>query len=106
MVGTANKHIRIDEERWERLDAAAKGRETTANRLLAELATQWLENREWPRTDVQSQVARSPLFTAQTVACDLIAAGRGNEVEEIRNLISMIVPAVGVAPPATDRPDE
>ena len=56
-----------------------------ANRLLAKLATQWLENREWRRTEVQIQVARSSLFTAQAVACDMIAAGREKEVEEIRN---------------------
>ena len=47
---------------------AAKDREITANRLLAELAAQWLENREWPRTDVQIQVVRSSLFTARAVA--------------------------------------
>ena len=92
MAGTVNKHIRIDEEIWERLEAAAKDRETTANRLLAELAAQWLENREWPRTDAQIQVARSSLFTAQAVARDMIAAGRGDEVDEIRREISMIVP--------------
>ena len=94
MAGTVNKHIRIDEETWERLEAAAKDREITANRLLAELAAQWLENREWPRTDVQIQVARSSLFTAQAVARDLIASGREHEVKEIRELISMIVPDI------------
>ena len=94
MVGTVNKHIRIDEELWERLDAAAKDRETTANRLLAELAAQWLENREWPQTDVQIQVARSSLFTAQAVARDMIAGGREKEIEEIRNFISTIVPDI------------
>ena len=94
MAGTVNKHIRIDEEIWERLEAAAKDRETTANRLLAELATQWLENREWPRTDAQIQIARSSLFTAQAIARDMIAAGREGEVEEIRNLISAIVPDI------------
>ena len=101
MVGTVNKHIRIDGELWERLEAAAKDRETTANRLLAELATQWLENREWPRTDAQIQVARSSLFTAQAVARDLIAAGREEEVDEIRREISTIVPDVPSEP--TDR---
>ena len=96
MAGTVNKHIRIDEEIWERLEAAAKDRETTANRLLAELATQWLENREWPRTDAQILVARSSLFTAQAIARDMIAAGREEEVEEIRNLISTIVPDIDI----------
>ena len=105
MTGTVNKHIRIDEEIWERLEAAAKDRETTANRLLVELATQWLENREWPRTDVQVQVARSSLFTAQAVARDMIAAGREDEVEQIRELISMIVPDIKSSTDSPDHPD-
>ena len=103
MAGTVNKHIRIDGEIWERLEAAAKDRETTANRLLAELAAQWLENREWPRTDVQIQVARSSLFTAQAVARDMIAAGREKEIEEIRNLISTIVPDIDEKPPMPEQ---
>ena len=98
MVGTVNKHIRIDKDLWKRLEVVAKDRETTANRLLAELATQWLENREWPRTDAQIQVARSSLFTAQAVARDLIAAEREDEVDEIRREISMIVPDVPSEP--------
>ena len=104
VAGTVNKHIRIDEELWERLEAAAKDRETTANRLLAELAAQWLENREWPRTDAQIQVARSSLFTAQAVARDMIEAGREKEVEEIRNSISSIVPDIKVEPPPVESP--
>ena len=103
MAGTVNKHIRIDGEIWERLEAAAKDRETTANRLLAELAAQWLENREWPRTDVQIQVARSSLFTAQAVARDMIAAGREKEIEEIRSLISAIVPDMDIEQPAVSQ---
>ena len=103
MAGTVNKHIRIDGEIWERLEAAAKDRETTANRLLAELAAQWLENREWPRTDVQIQVARSSLFTAQAIARDMIAAGREKEIEEIRNLISTIVPDMDIEQPAVSQ---
>ena len=97
--GTVNKHTRIDGEIWERLEAAAKDRETTANRLLAGLATQWLENREWPRTDVQIQVARSSLFTAQAVARDMIAVGREKEVEEIRKFIFSIVSDMDIEQP-------
>ena len=73
MAKTVNKHIRIEATLWELLEAAARDRETTANRLLAELATQWLRNREWPATDVQLQVARSSLFTAQAMVRNLIA---------------------------------
>ena len=92
MARTLNKHIRIDEALWARLETAAKETDTTANRLLADLATQWLENREWPRTEVQIQVARSSLFAAQAIAHDLIAAGREDEIEKIRRYISTIVP--------------
>ena len=106
MAGTVNKHIRIDEEIWERLEAAAKDRETTANRLLSELAAQWLENREWPRTDVQIQVARSSLFTAQAVARDMIAAGREKEIDEIRNSISSIVPDLKAEPLPAGSPEK
>ena len=106
MAGTVNKHIRIDDEVWKRLEAAAKDRETTANRLLAELAAQWLENREWPRTDVQIQVARSSLFTAQAVARDMIAAGREKEIAEIRNSISTIVPDIEAEPLPTKSRDK
>ena len=94
MAKTLNKHIRIDEHLWERLEAAARDRETTANRLLADLATQWLEKREWPSSDVQIQVARSSLFTAQAIARDLVAAGREGEIEEIRSYISSIIPDI------------
>ena len=92
MASTVNKHIRIDEELWKRLNEVAAERETTANRLLAELATQWLENREWPQTDAQIQVARASLFAAQAIARDMVAAAREPEIEEIRRYIATIVP--------------
>lgn len=92
MANTVNKHIRIDAEVWNRLAAAATHRNTTANRLLAELATQWLKNRQWPSTDVQIQVARASLFTAQAMARDMAAAGRKKEIEKIRRYITTIVP--------------
>ena len=92
MASTVNKHVRIDADVWKDLDMAARDRDTTANRLLCELATQWLRAREWPATDVQVQVARASLFTAQAIAGDMAAAGRGKEIERIRRYISTIVP--------------
>ena len=107
MTGTVNKHIRIEAILWARLEAAARDRETTANRLLAELATQWLSNREWPATEVQLQVARSSLFTAQAMVRNLIAEKRENEIEEIRRYISTIVPDVSPdSPAASERNSE
>ena len=47
-----------------------------------------LDRREWPRTDLEIQLLRSSVFTAQAIARDMIAAGREDEVEEIRRNIS------------------
>ena len=89
---SVNKHIRIDEELWDRLAAAARDSDTTANRLLSELAAQWLENREWPRSAVQIRVARSSLFAAQAIARDMKKAGRQQEIDEILEYAALIVP--------------
>ena len=96
MSGTISKHIRIDEELWKRLEAAAGEEDMTANRLLAELAERWLETREWPQSEVQVRVARASLFAAQAIALDMIAAGRKTEVDQILEHVATIVP--GVAP--------
>ena len=84
MARTVNKHIRVDEELWQRLEEVAKDLGTTANRLLAELAKRWLGNHAWPRTDAEVQIARASLFAAQAIAHDMVAAGRGQEIDEIR----------------------
>ena len=49
-------------------------RDPTANRLIAKLATRWLDRRVWLPTDFQVLVANSSLCTAQAIARDLIAA--------------------------------
>ncbi len=74
MAVTINKHIRIDEKLWERLEKAAGELDTTANRLLTRLAAQWLENRAWAKTEAEIQVARASLFTAQAIAHDMRSA--------------------------------
>ena len=89
---TLNKHIRVHPEQWERIEWAAQGSALTANQLVIELAMQALDRHEWPDTEAEIRVARASLFTAQAIARDLISAGRGNEVEEIRDFISTIVP--------------
>ena len=93
-----NKHIRIDEELWKRLEKAAGENDTTANRLLAELAERWLDTTEWPKSEVQVRVARASLFTAQAIALDMIAAGRKNEVDQILDHVATIVPGVAPGP--------
>ena len=98
MPRTISKHIRIDEELWKRLEAAAREEDVSANRLLAELARRWLESREWPQSEVQVRVARASLFTAQAVALDMIAAGRKTEVDQILEHVAAIVPGVTPEP--------
>ena len=100
--GTISKHIRIDEELWKRLETAAGEIDTTANRLLAELAERWLETREWPQSEVQVQVARASIFTAQAIALDLIAAGRQKRVDQLLEHAASIVPGVAPEPPVTE----
>ena len=93
MTRTLQKNIRVLPEQWNRIEAAARERNLTANQLLVELAMEALEHREWPRTDLEILMLRSSVFTAQAIARDMIAAGRGNEIEEIEQTIT------GVAPP-------
>ena len=92
MVQTVQKNIRVTPEQWERIEKAADQRGISANQLLLELAIEALDRHQWPSTEAEIRVARASLFAAQAIARDLIAAGRENEVEEIRNFISTIVP--------------
>ncbi len=87
-----NKHIRVRPEQWERIEKAAQGSALTANQLVMELAIEALDRREWPNTEAEIKVARATLFAAQVLARDLIAQGCENEVQEIREFISTIVP--------------
>ena len=47
---------------------------------------------EWPGNETDTRVARASLFAAQALAHGLIADSREQEVQEIRNFISTIVP--------------
>ena len=105
MAKTVNKHIRIDADVWGRLETAAIDRNTTANRLIAELATHWLMNHQWPSTEVQIQVARASLFTAQAMVRDMAFAGRHDQIDKIRRYISTIVPDPLSDSPTAKPPD-
>ena len=94
-----HKHVRIAPEQWERLERAARGTPHSPNQTLVELAMEALDRRTWPATEVEIRVARAALFTAQSVALDLIADGREHEVQEIRDYISTIVPDPDAQPP-------
>ena len=111
MAKTMNKHIRVDEDHWQRIEDAANARGISPSRFIIKAALQDIEDREWPRTELELRVARSCLFTAQVLARDLIAAGREEELEEIRRHVSQLAPelpakAVEPAPPATQSPDD
>ena len=94
MTRTLQKNIRVRPEQWERLEDAARERDTTANQLLLELAMEALDRREWPRTDLEILMLRSCVFAAQATVRDMIAAGRGDEIEEIERAISAVAPAM------------
>ena len=89
---TLQKNIRVLPDQWDRIEAAANERDLTANQLLVELAMEALDRREWPQTEAQLQVARASLFAAQAIALDMIAAGRQNQVDKIRDYVATIVP--------------
>ena len=92
MVQTVQKNIRVTPEQWERIDNAAHERGVSANQLLVELAIEALDRREWPRTEAEIYLLRSAMFTAQAMARDMDAAGRGDEIAEIGRNISQVAP--------------
>ena len=98
MAKTLSKTVRVTEEQWNRVETAAKKRNESPNHLLVKLAMEALDRREWPRTELEIQLLRSTLFTAQATARNMIAAGREQEIDEIRREISRIAPE---PPPAT-----
>ena len=92
MAKTLSKTVRVTEEQWNRVKTAARKRNESPNHLLVMLAMESLERREWPRTELEIQLLRSTLFTAQAMARDMNANGRSDEIEEIRRQISRIAP--------------
>lgn len=100
MAQSLQKNIRVTAEQWNRIEEAARERQVSPNRLVVELAIGALDRREWPRTEAEIKVARASLFAAQALARGLIADGRGQEVQEIRDFISGIVPDPDARGPA------
>ncbi len=89
---TVNKHIRVLPEQWERIERASRGTALTANQLVIELAIEALDRREAIGPEARIRIARASLFAAQVLAHDLIDSGREQELQEIRDYISTIVP--------------
>ena len=99
-----HKHIRIAPEQWRRIESAAAGTVYSANQLLVELAMEALDLRESLGAEAELRVARASLFAAQVLARGLLADGRGDEVQEIREFISSIVPDPDAGEPAPTPP--
>ena len=98
MAETFTRTIRVTPEQWEQIEKIAKEREVSANRLVVELVMEALDRREWPRTELDIQVAKAALFAAQALRRDLIADGRMDEVEEILRFVSSLVPESATNP--------
>lgn len=105
MAETITRTIRVTPEQWEQIEKIAKEREVSANRLVVELVMEALDRRDWPRTELDIQVAKAALFAAQVLRRDLIADGRKDEAEEILRFVSTLVPESAVNPtPSSDTP--
>ena len=92
MPQTIQKNIRVTPEQWKRIVKTARERDISPNQLVVNLVMKALERGEWLSTEAEIRVARASLFAAQAIARDLVAAGRMDDIEEIRTFISTIVP--------------
>ncbi len=98
MAETLTRTIRVTPEQWERIERVAGKCDVSPNRLVVELVMDALDRREWPRTELDIQVAKAALFAAQVLRRGLIADGRKDEVEEILQFVSSLVPESVVNP--------
>ncbi len=103
MGNTVNKHIRVAEDDWQRIEDAARERGVSPTRLLISSTLEAIDGRNWPHTEAEIYLLRSAMFAAQAIARDMEAAGRGDEIAEIARNISKVAPEL---PPETgnDRP--
>ncbi|MCY4381883.1 MAG: hypothetical protein OXE44_01880 [Nitrospinae bacterium] len=92
MAQTAQKNIRFTFEEWIRVEKEARERNISPNRLVVELAMEGLERREWPRTEAETHLLRSAMFTAQAIICDMEKNGREEEIDQISRNISEVAP--------------
>ncbi|MXY42308.1 MAG: hypothetical protein F4204_16300 [Rhodospirillaceae bacterium] len=100
MGNTVNKHLRVDEDEWKRIEEAARQRGVSPTRLLISSTLQAIDGDQWPRTDAEIYLLRSAMFAAQAIARDMEAAGRGDEIEEIARNISCVAPELPLKNPS------
>lgn len=87
---TINKHIRVDEDHWRRIEKAAFEWGITPVRLMIPAALEAIENLEWPRTEAKIYLLRSAIFSAQTIGQDMERVGREEEIKQISRNISEV----------------
>ena len=92
MGKTINKHIRVDEEHWKRIEKEANKRGISPSRLMISSTLEAIERREWPRTEAEIHLLRSAMFTAQAIIRDMERTGREEEIEQISRTISEVAP--------------
>ena len=92
MGNTINKHIRVDENAWRRIEKAANKRGISPSRLMISATIEAIEGREWPRTEAEIHLLRSAMFAAQAIVRDMERAGREEEIEQISKNISQVAP--------------
>ena len=92
MSNTVNKHIRVDENDWIRIENAARERGISPTRLMISTTLEAIDGRQWPRTEAEIYLLRSAMFAAQAIARDMETAGRGDEIAAIARNISRVAP--------------
>ena len=92
MGNTINKHIRVDQDVWQRIEKVAQERGISPSRLMISATIEAIEGREWPRTEAEIHLLRSAMFAAQAIIRDMERAGREDEIEQISRNISEVAP--------------
>lgn len=92
MGKTINKHIRVDEDHWKRIEKAAHERGISPSRFMISATLEAIEGREWPNTEAEIHLLRSAMFTAQAIIRNMEKAGREEEIEQISKSISEVAP--------------
>ena len=92
MGNTINKHIRVDQDHWRRIEKAAQERGISPSRLMISTTIEAIEGREWPRTEAEIHLLRSVMFAAQAIIRGMERDGREEEIEQISRNISEVAP--------------
>ncbi len=92
MGSTINKHIRVDEDHWRRIEKAAHERGISPSRLMISSTLDVIEGRHWPRTEAEIYLLRSAMFAAQAIVRDMEKASREEEIQQISRNISEVAP--------------